>query len=149
MWPSSQGPRQSLLLQLNFLGWLYLLHRLTGESGEKQHSVLKEDGWWQRPSGNTRLPSQSLPLKYLGVPISGKSLSSNNCAVLIAELQAIIVRWSKRCFSYMGRVQLVDWVFHEKFKYLTQNSFFPKHTIQKVQSIAYQFIWRVWGRWPG
>lgn len=47
---------------------------------------------------------QALPIKYLGVPIS--LYHTMIAFFLIADLQSIIARWSKRKLSYMGRVQL-------------------------------------------
>lgn len=58
---------------------------------------------------------QQLPIKYLGTPITGKSISHKDCTTLIAELQALLEKWNHRFVSYKGRTQLVHWIFHGKF----------------------------------
>lgn len=59
----------------------------------------------------------------------------------MADLQAILVRWNQKRLSYMGYLQLIEWIFHGKFSYLVQSSFLPRHTIQTIQSLSCRFIW--------
>lgn len=59
---------------------------------------------------------------------------------LLAELRCIITRWSSKKLSYMGRIQLVDWIFRGKFGYLIQSNIVPQSALQAIQSATYQFI---------
>lgn len=49
-----------------------------------------------------------LPIKYLGTPLTGRSIRYRDCDGLMAELRSLITRLSDRKLSYMGRIQLVD-----------------------------------------
>lgn len=61
---------------------------------------------------------RELPIKYLGTPLTGKLIKYRDCDGLLAELRNLLTRWSGKKLSYMGRTQLVDWVFQGKFGYL-------------------------------
>lgn len=53
----------------------------------------------------------------------------------------MLTRWSGKKLSYMGRVQLVDWIFQGKFGYLVQSNIVPLAALSTTQSITYKFIW--------
>lgn len=83
-----------------------------------------------------------LPVKYLGTPLTDKSIRYKDCDALLAELRTLLTRWSGKKLSYMGRVvQLVDWVFQGKFGYLIRSNIVPRAALETIQSIAYRFIW--------
>lgn len=44
-------------------------------------------------------PVHVLPVKYLGVLLTGKSICHWDCAALIADLQGILEWWNQRCLS--------------------------------------------------
>lgn len=41
-------------------------------------------------------------------------------------------------------IQLVLWIFYGKYGYLIQSIVIPHKTIRRIQSIDYNFIWRIW-----
>lgn len=84
---------------------------------------------------------RDLPIKYMGTPLTGKSIKYIDCDALLAELRALLTRWSGKKLSYKGRTQLADWVFHGKFGYLTQSNVIPRVALETIQSITYKFIW--------
>lgn len=84
---------------------------------------------------------KDLPIKYFGVPLTGKAIRFSDCDGLLAELKNILTRWSSKKLSYMGRIQLVEWVFQGKFNYIAQCSAIPQAAIAALQSITYKFIW--------
>lgn len=84
---------------------------------------------------------KQLPIKYLGTPLTGKLIRFRDCDGLLAELSNILTRWSSKKLSYMGRIQLVEWIFQGKFGYITQSSVVPQAAIRSLQSITYRFIW--------
>lgn len=59
----------------------------------------------------------NLPVNYLGVPLTGRSISSRDCSALITDLQGIFDRWKGKRLSYSGRIQLIEWIFHGKYGY--------------------------------
>lgn len=84
---------------------------------------------------------KELPIRYLGTPLTGKQIKHMGCDRLLAELRSILTRWSTKKLSYMGRIQLVDWVFQGKFSYMAQRNVVPQAALRTIQSITYQFIW--------
>ncbi|GJW58750.1 RNA-directed DNA polymerase, eukaryota, reverse transcriptase zinc-binding domain protein [Tanacetum coccineum] len=50
---------------------------------------------------------EKLPVKYLGVPLSSKRLSVNNCKCLIDKIKNKVFKWKNKCLSYAGRLQLI------------------------------------------
>lgn len=84
---------------------------------------------------------KELPIKCLGTPITGKLIRYIDCDGLLAELRNSLIRWSKKKLSYMGRIQLVDWIFQGKFGYLVQSNIVPRAALKAIQSITYKFIW--------
>lgn len=85
--------------------------------------------------------TKELPVRYLGMPLTGKLVRYKDCDGLLAELRGILTRWSAKKLSYAGRTQLIDWVFQGKFSYLIQSSIIPQATLDAIQTITYQFIW--------
>lgn len=70
-----------------------------------------------------RFQLKELPIKYLGTPLTGKLIRYRDCDGMLAELRNIITRWSSKRLSYiMGRIQLVDWIFHGRFGHVIQSN---------------------------
>lgn len=88
-----------------------------------------------------RFQVKELSVKYLGTPLTGKSISYKDCDALLAELRALLTRWTGKKLSYKGRTQLLDWVFQGKFGYLVQRNVIPQAALDAIQSITYKFIW--------
>lgn len=67
--------------------------------------------------GLLRILEGTLPLKYLGVPITSRELWKGDCEDLIGQLQGYLTHWENRSISYDGRVQLANWVLKGKLRY--------------------------------
>lgn len=50
----------------------------------------------------------ALPVKYLGVLLTCKKLSSADCQPLLDKITARITSWTFRYISHAGRFQLID-----------------------------------------
>ena len=84
---------------------------------------------------------KSLPITYLGLPITGKKKSFGQCWKLIQSIEALLARWSGKCLSYGGRIQLVNWIIARKYTYWAQGMAIPDSVAKKVRRLAYRFIW--------
>lgn len=84
-----------------------------------------------------------LLIKYLGSSLTKKSVRFKNCDSLLEELRGFLTRWNRKKLSYMGRIQLVDWIFQWKFGYLVQSNVIPQAALSTIQSITYRFIWGI------
>ena len=54
------------------------------------------------------VPHGSLPFKYLGVLLTSKRLSNNDCDILVDKMTSRIKAWYKNRLSYAARLQLVN-----------------------------------------
>lgn len=53
-----------------------------------------------------------LPVRYLGVLLITKKLSSSNCQPLLDRITKRIQSWSSKCLSYVERLQLISSVLY-------------------------------------
>ena len=49
-----------------------------------------------------------LPLKYLGVPLTGKQFSNDDGRVLVEKVKNRIYDWRNKTLSFAGRLQLIS-----------------------------------------
>lgn len=54
------------------------------------------------------MPLGSLPIKYLGLPLMSRKLSSTDCTPLLEKLKARVNSWIASKLSYGGRLQLIN-----------------------------------------
>lgn len=59
----------------------------------------------------------SLPVKYLGVPLSCKKLSRVECQSLLDKITSRITSRIARLLSYVGRLQLIEFVLASLYGY--------------------------------
>ena len=84
---------------------------------------------------------QTLPFKYLGVPICAKRITSNQCEVLIEKMIAKIRIWSFRNLSYTTRMQLVNSVLMSLHQYWAQVFVIPQQVLKRITQICRSFLW--------
>jgi len=68
-----------------------------------------------------------LPIRYLGVPIFSKRLTTADCDILVSKIAGCIDSWLARNLSFAGRLQLVSSVLLSiglKFLFFLKESFF-------------------------
>lgn len=56
------------------------------------------------------LPHKDFLIKYLGLLLIKGKLRYSDCDDLISSLEKSLARWRARRLSYVGRVQLLNWV---------------------------------------
>ncbi|KAL9690696.1 hypothetical protein QQ045_011102 [Rhodiola kirilowii] len=86
-------------------------------------------------------PISPLPVKYLGVNLSDKSLRAAECSSLVAKMTNMIHHWSSRLLSRAGRLVLVKSVLQSIVLYWPRIFLFPKKVIKAVNSICANFLW--------
>ncbi|XP_058759242.1 uncharacterized protein LOC131632512 [Vicia villosa] len=82
-----------------------------------------------------------LPFKYLGVPLSSRRLSINQCQPLVDKITARIQHWTAHLLSAAGRSQLVKSVLVSVATYWMQVFPLPKKIINHVESICRMYLW--------
>ena len=89
----------------------------------------------------TGISRGQLPFSYLGVNISPKRLSVNDCSGLIDKISSRIRGIGFRKLSYAGRVVLIRSVLSSLHCYWARIFILPKMVIQRIEAICRRFMW--------
>lgn len=54
------------------------------------------------------IPIGELPLRYLGIPLSHKKPSHNDCKILLDRFTTKLQQWTNKFLSYGGRLGLIQ-----------------------------------------
>ena len=65
-------------------------------------------GMLEEIHNETRFKIRELPVKYLGVPLVTRRLTTRDCEPLMERIKAKITSWSSNLLSYAGRLQLIQ-----------------------------------------
>ncbi|XP_021774063.1 uncharacterized protein LOC110738014 [Chenopodium quinoa] len=76
----------------------------------------------------------TIPFKYLGVPLSSKKLTIQQCKPLVNKITSRIKSWAVRFISYAGRLQLIKSVLFGIQTYWAQIFVLPKKIIKEIES---------------
>ncbi|GJX24112.1 RNA-directed DNA polymerase, eukaryota, reverse transcriptase zinc-binding domain protein [Tanacetum coccineum] len=82
-----------------------------------------------------------LPVKYLGVPLTSKRLSVNNCKSLLDKIKSKVLNWKNKCLSYAGRLQLIASVLESIHVYRDSVFILPKTVIKDINKLLKNFLW--------
>ncbi|CAM8972543.1 unnamed protein product [Rhodiola kirilowii] len=85
--------------------------------------------------------SSPLPVRYLGLPLTSRSLSRKDCDSLIQKITTRLDCWSSRYLSRAGRRVLVFSVLQSMVFFWARVCLLPKTVIQEVNSICARFLW--------
>jgi hypothetical protein len=89
----------------------------------------------------TSFADDSLPFRYLGVPLTSKKLSIHHYMPLVDRIVDRIHSWSAKLLSHAGRLQLIRSVTFAVANYWMQCLPLPKKVIQKINAICRSFLW--------
>ncbi|KAH1253271.1 putative ribonuclease H protein [Glycine max] len=89
----------------------------------------------------TRFEEGTLPVRYLGVPLSCKKLNVHHYLPLVEKIVGRIRHWSSKLLSIAGRIKLVRSIITAIAQYWMSVFPIPKKVIQKIDSICRSFIW--------
>ncbi|KAL9675053.1 hypothetical protein QQ045_003253 [Rhodiola kirilowii] len=95
--------------------------------------------WVEEVIGTKASP---LPVRYLGIPLTSRSLSRKDCAILTERMTARLNCWSNRFLSRAGRSVLVVAVLQAMVYFWARVCILPKSVIQAVNSMCAKFLWR-------
>ncbi|CAA7053106.1 unnamed protein product [Microthlaspi erraticum] len=91
---------------------------------------------------STGMPQGSLPVRYLGVPLSSKKLSITNCEVLIQQVKARLTSWSSLSLSFARRLVLIKTVIAGISTFWCSSFILPKACIKRINSMCSFFLWK-------
>ncbi|KAL0282289.1 UNVERIFIED_CONTAM: Retrovirus-related Pol polyprotein from type-2 retrotransposable element R2DM [Sesamum radiatum] len=84
----------------------------------------------------------SLPIKYLGVPLTSSRLTVADCQPLIDRLTSRLAGWNHLNLSLAGRTQLIKSVLSSLHLYWASVFILPKSIIKVIESKLRSFLWK-------
>jgi hypothetical protein len=82
-----------------------------------------------------------LPVRYLGVPLITKRLSTADCEGLLAKFTARIDSWCVKHLSFAGRLQLISFVLFSLQVFWARVFILPKKVIRLLEQKLNRFLW--------
>jgi hypothetical protein len=82
-----------------------------------------------------------LPVKYLGVPLLSKRLSSENCVGLVDKVKTRLFSWQNKCLSFAGRLQLIRSVLSSLQVYWSSIFVLPVSISNDIERLMRGFLW--------
>lgn len=102
-----------------------------GENLSVQQNVMDELGF----------SKGEMPIRYLGVPLSTKTMPVIQFQQLLDRMLGRITYWAAKFLSYAGRIQLIKSVLLSIQIYWSQIFVFPKKVIHLIEAIYRKFLW--------
>ncbi|XP_013601566.1 PREDICTED: uncharacterized protein LOC106309022 [Brassica oleracea var. oleracea] len=87
------------------------------------------------------IPTESLPVRYLGLPLTTKTMTKTDYEPLIYQIRTCLVSWSSRSLSYAGRLQLVKTVIGSITNFWCSVFRLPKSCLSTIESMCAAFLW--------
>ncbi|KAL0291804.1 UNVERIFIED_CONTAM: putative ribonuclease H protein [Sesamum radiatum] len=84
----------------------------------------------------------SLPIKYLGVPLTASRLTIADCQPLLDKVSSRISGWSHLSLSFAGRVQVIKSVLSALHMYWGSVFILPKAVIKVLERRMTDFLWK-------
>nr|GEY67491.1 RNA-directed DNA polymerase, eukaryota, reverse transcriptase zinc-binding domain protein [Tanacetum cinerariifolium] len=93
------------------------------------------------PCGGLPFVVGKLPVKYLGVPLITKKMSSKECKQLIDKVKSKVEDWKNKYLSYAGRLQLIAYVISSLNVYSEVVFMIPKTVVKEIDKVLKGFLW--------
>ncbi|KAL0289058.1 UNVERIFIED_CONTAM: hypothetical protein Scaly_2713200 [Sesamum calycinum] len=83
----------------------------------------------------------TLPIKYLGIPLTSSRLTMSDCRPLIDKVEARLAGWNHQNLSYAGRLQLIKSVLSTLHMYWASAFILPKGILKILEKKMRRFLW--------
>lgn len=84
---------------------------------------------------------ETLPVRYLGLPLTSKRYTVADCEFLGDKLTSRIRSWFARKLSYTARLQLVNSILMSISNYWSQIVILPKKVVNQINYICRSYLW--------
>ncbi|XP_048608259.1 uncharacterized protein LOC125584206 [Brassica napus] len=95
----------------------------------------------QRFQARFGLSQASLPIRYLGLPLSSKKLSLKYYDPLLLQIKKKVESWTSRTLSMAGRLTLISSVIAGITRFWMSAFLLPKCVMKKINSLCSSFLW--------
>ncbi|CAM8893804.1 unnamed protein product [Rhodiola kirilowii] len=82
-----------------------------------------------------------LPVRYLGFPLTSKSISAYDCLIIIQRITERLDSWNNQFLSRAGRRVLIQSVLQTIVYYWARISILPKKSLKVVNALCGRFLW--------
>lgn len=93
-------------------------------------------------SNNVGISLGSLPVRYLGVPLTTQKLRPCDYQPVIDKLKSRFTSWSARRLSFTGRLQLIQSVIYSTINFWSSIFILPKQCIDALERLCNAFLWK-------
>lgn len=87
------------------------------------------------------IPTESLPVRYLGLPLTTKTMTNADYKPLIDQIRIRLLSWSSRSLSYADRLQLIKTVIGSITNFWCYVFRLPQHCLDTIEGMCGAFIW--------
>ncbi|KAJ4793535.1 RNA-directed DNA polymerase (reverse transcriptase)-related family protein [Rhynchospora pubera] len=133
---------QSQLLNIIF----HFFQRVSGLSINPEKSELvflnTEPALRAECARTLRCTERTLPIKYLGLPLSSKKLSKSDYLILIDRFKAKLDTWSSAFLSFAGRLVLVNTCISSLSIFFMSVFKIPKWVVKILDNTRRSFLWQ-------
>jgi len=83
----------------------------------------------------------TLPLTYLGVPITASKLGKVECRTLVEKIMGKIKLWSSRSLTFARRAQLLNTVVFGMYNFWASIFILPQEVIDQITQLSRNYLW--------
>ncbi|WZZ42924.1 hypothetical protein YC2023_039183 [Brassica napus] len=87
------------------------------------------------------LSVSTLPIKYLGLPLTSKIMSKTDYEPLVSKIRNRLLSWTSKALSYAGRLQLIKSVIASMTNFWCADFCLPQACIDEIESMCSVFLW--------
>lgn len=87
------------------------------------------------------LSSSSLPIRYLGLPLTIKSMIRHDYEPLVNKIRTHLLNWTTRHLSYAGLLQLIKSVISSISNFWCSAFRLPQRCFNEIESMCAAFLW--------
>ncbi|XP_056862775.1 uncharacterized protein LOC130510467 [Raphanus sativus] len=88
------------------------------------------------------LKQGSLPVRYLGVPLTTRKLRKQDYQPLLDNLSARFTSWTVRHLSFAGRIELLKSVIYAVISFWATIFILPNQCLKKLEQMCNSFLWK-------
>lgn len=82
----------------------------------------------------------TLPIRYLGMPLTTKSLTAHDYEPLIDKIRGCMLCWSNKSLSFAGRLQLIQSVISSTVNFWSSAFILPAKCLDTIESMCSTFL---------
>lgn len=87
------------------------------------------------------LRAGTLPIRYLGMPLTTKTLTAHDYEPLIDKIRGRMLCWLNKSLSFVGRLQLIQSVITSTVNFWSSAFILPAKCLDTIESMCSVFLW--------